>query len=163
MTVIEGATAEFTVALGSSAAQSVTVEYTTVDGSAVEGSDYNAASGPLTVAPRGTQTIRVETRDDSTPEEPETFTVTLSDTNQAILASATGTINDNDGQPPPPPPPPPPPTLSIEDAAASEGEDVVFTVTLAGTRDEDVEVAYTTADGTARPPPTTTPARVRHP
>ena len=62
--------------------------------------------------------------------------------------------------PPPPPPPPPPlpppppppslPTLSIEDAAVSEGAGrAVFTVTLSAESEDAVTVAYETSDGTA--------------
>ena len=148
--VTEGAIAVFTAALGSDAGQSVTVTYETVDGTAVADSDYTDTSGSLTLAPGETETISVVTIEDTTAEPAETFTVTLTDTGNVIVASATGTINDDDSAPPPPPPPPPPlPTLSIGNAAASEGNPVVFTVTLTGTRTGNVTIAYATADGSA--------------
>ncbi|MCY4509512.1 MAG: hypothetical protein OXG35_21490, partial [Acidobacteria bacterium] len=142
--VTEGATALFTAALGSDAGQSVTVTYETVDGTAVADSDYTDTSGSLTLAPGETETISVATIEDTTAEPAETFTVTLTDTGNVIVASATGTINDDDSAPPPPLP-----TLSIGNAAASEGNPVVFTVTLTGTRTGNVNVAYATADGSA--------------
>jgi len=58
------------------------VTYETVDGT--------AASGPLTFAPGETKTISVDTIDDDTAEETETFTVALTDTGNVIVASATG-------------------------------------------------------------------------
>ena len=148
-TVTEGDTAEFTAALGSNAGQSVTVTYDTVDGTAAAGSDYTDTSGPLTLAPGDTETISVDTIEDTTAEQTETFTVTLTDSSNVVVASATGTINDDDSAPPPPPPPPPLPTLSIDNAEASEGDVVEFTVTVSGTRTGDVAVSYSTADGSA--------------
>ena len=144
----EGEDVVFTVTLTGTRDEDVEVAYTTADGTATAPDDYAGTPGTLTFTPTvDVQTISVSTVDDTIEEANETFTVTLTSSDATVQdGSATGTINDDDE------PPPTLPTLTIEDAAANEGEDVVFTVTLTGTRDEDVEVAYTTADGTATAP-----------
>ena len=146
-TVEEGGTAAFEVTLSPASDQTVTVAYATADGTAVEASDYTAASGTLEFAPGEVMmTISVPTLEDDIEEETETFTVTLSNPSGATIedGAATGTIIDDDA-----PPPPPLPTLAIADAAAGEGDPAEFTVTLTGTRTGNVTVAYATADGSA--------------
>jgi hypothetical protein len=89
----------FTVTLSAASGQTVTVNYATANGTAIAGSDYNAASGTLTFAPGATtQTIAVAVRGDTTPESNETFTVNLSGAVNASIADAsgTGTIINND-------------------------------------------------------------------
>ena len=153
VTVTEGDPAVFTARLAGNAAQSVTVRYDTVDGTAVAGSDYTDTSGSLTLAPGGTETISVDTTEDTDAEPAEMFSVTLTDSGNVVVASATGTINDDDGVPPPPPPPPPPPlpilTFSDTSVEVEEGDAAEFTVTVSGTRTGDVTVSYSTADGSA--------------
>ena len=51
VTVEEGRTAEFEVTLDATSYLPVTVRYGTMDGTAVQGSDYNATSGDLTFSP----------------------------------------------------------------------------------------------------------------
>jgi len=62
-TVVEGATdLGFLVVLSETSASTVTVDYTTLDGTAVDGDDYQAASGQLSFAPgetRKTVTVSV--------------------------------------------------------------------------------------------------------
>ena len=145
--VEEGETAQFTVTLSQAANGAVTVEFQTNDGTAVAGDDYTGTSGTLTFTPtENSKTISVPTVEDTTDEETETFTVTLSNPSGATIqdGTATGTITDDDE-----PPPPPLPTLAIEDAEAEEGDPAEFTVTLSGTRTGNVTVDYGTADGTA--------------
>jgi hypothetical protein len=79
----------------------VSVDYATVDGDAVGGSDYTAASGTLTWPDglSGNQTISIAITDDNTVELSESFTVTLSNVSEATLganSSATVNIIDND-------------------------------------------------------------------
>ena len=87
------------------------------------------------------------TVEDDIQEQTESFTVNLSNPSGATIqdGTATGTINDDDddggGNTP---------TLSIADAAASEGDPVVFTVTLTGARTGSVTVSYATVGGTAQ-------------
>ena len=142
----EGEVLRFDVTLSRSSDTSVTVRYETADGTAIDGTDYDAASGTLTFGPGITQrTLEVQTREDATDEPNETFTVTLSDPNGAMLvdADAVGTIIDDDA------PAPPPLVLSISDASAVEGEVLSFGVTLSRPSGTPVTVRYETADGTA--------------
>ena len=89
----------FMVRLAATSGRTVTVQYGTADGTATAGTDYTAVSGTLTFrAGTTTATIDVPILDDSTGEEPETFTVTLSNATGAMVsdAAATGTIADDD-------------------------------------------------------------------
>ena len=79
--------------------------------------------------------------DDALDEDDETFTVTLSQPGNAILApdSSTGrmTIRDND----------PEPSVSVDDAVAFEGDALEFTVRLSPVSGRDVMVDWATSDG----------------
>mgnify|MGYP003544210014 FL=1 len=115
------------------AASTVTVNYTTANGSALAGQDYVAQSGILTFAAGVTQqNILVAVIGDSVVENSETFTVTLSDPSEgaSILdGSGTGTIADDDA------------SLSIAaasaDAAEGNADTTVFTFTVTRTGDTD--------------------------
>ena len=92
----------FTVSLSSPAGSQVTVNYATANGTAMEGSDYQSASGTLTFNPGQTsRQITVYVNGDSVKESNETFAVNLS---SAVGASITdgqglGTIQNDDGRP----------------------------------------------------------------
>ena len=145
----------FEVTLSTMSSNEVTVIYATSDGTALAGSDYEASSGTLTFPARSTasQTIRVPVLDDAADEaEAETFTLTLSAAQGAMLASGedtlavTGTIDDDD----------PAPELSIADATLEEADaDLQLTVSLRNAAAPElgsgrpVTVAYTVADVTA--------------
>ena len=93
----EGDDAEivFRVTLSAAASGPVTVRYATVDGTAVAGEDYEAASGTLTFAPGETErTVRVRVLDDAVEDSGETFRLVLSGPGGATLADpeALGTI-----------------------------------------------------------------------
>ena len=88
----------FGVRLDPASGRTVTVEYETADGTATAGADYTAARGTLTFRAGATAaTINVAILDDASAEEPEVFTVTLSNPAGATLsdASATGAITDD--------------------------------------------------------------------
>ena len=139
----EGGAAAFAVTLAGSTSLAVTVAYATADGTAVAGADYAAASGTLTFAPGdATATVSVALLADGVDEAEETFALQLSAPANATLAvsSAAGAIGDAD----------PPPALSVADARGTEGGAAAFAVTLAGSTERRVTVAYATADGTAR-------------
>jgi aryl-phospho-beta-D-glucosidase BglC (GH1 family)/ribosomal protein L35AE/L33A len=92
----------FTVTLSQASTSAVTVRYATANGTAIAGSDYNAASGTLTFAAGQTsKLVTVAVRGDTLAEAAETFKVQLSSAGGATIASGigTGTITDND-QPP---------------------------------------------------------------
>ncbi|MGH2341568.1 cellulase family glycosylhydrolase [Segnochrobactraceae bacterium EtOH-i3] len=109
----------FTVTLSEPADGPVTVSWSTADGTATAGSDYQAATGTLTFAAgETTKTIRIDAIGDAVVEGNETFTVTLSGPSGATLAtaSATGTIQNDDVAPSPVLP-----KLSINDVTVIEG------------------------------------------
>jgi hypothetical protein len=91
----------FTVTLDEAAPDSgVSMNYTTSDGTAtLANSDYQSASGSLTIPPGATTgTINVSIVGDTDVEADETFTVSLSSPVNGILgdSSATGTIINDD-------------------------------------------------------------------
>jgi chitinase len=139
----------FTVTLSKAASGPVSVAYATSNGTASAGSDYTAASGTVTFAAGETsKTIRVQVSGDTTVENNETLTLTLSAPSGATVgkATATGTITNDDTAPLP--------TLAIGDASFAEGSAATpgsgtFTVTLSAASASTVTVKYATADGTA--------------
>ncbi|MCI0353425.1 MAG: hypothetical protein L0099_00065, partial [Acidobacteria bacterium] len=104
-TVTEGdagtTNASFTVSLSAASGLSVSVDFTTLDGSATQPGDYTLTTGTLMI-PANTPSapILVPVVGDTAIEGNETFTVSLSLPVNATIAdgTATGTITDNDGQ-----------------------------------------------------------------
>jgi Calx-beta domain/Glucose / Sorbosone dehydrogenase len=148
-TVNEGNVATFQVSLNSTSTSTVTVDYTTADGTAKAPGDYTSTSGTLSFAPGETsKTITVPVAGDTIDEPDETFVVHLSNAVNVSIADGegTGTIADDD----------PAPSLSIDDATVNEGDSgsspMTFTVSLAGQTERTVTVSYGTADGTATAP-----------
>ena len=142
--------AAFTVTLSKPSTKTVTVGYSTANGTATAGSDYTAAAGTLTFAPGvTTQKVNVAVAGDTAVEPTETFTVKLANPGNATLgtATATGTITNDDAAPVAPP------TVSISTTAVSEGNSgtsaMAFTVSLSKATDKSVTVGYSTANGTA--------------
>jgi len=91
------ANAVFPVRLSAAQTQAVTVAYSTVNGTATAGADYQAASGTLTFNPGETnQTITVAILADAINEGTETFLAVLTNPTNATLAKsqATCTINE---------------------------------------------------------------------
>jgi Ca2+-binding RTX toxin-like protein len=101
-TVVEGLTSpqnlSYTVSLSGSSPQTITVQYSTANGTALAGSDYTATTGTLTFTPGVTsQTISIPILNDSVNEANETFTLKLTSPTNAILggtATVTTTITD---------------------------------------------------------------------
>jgi serine protease AprX len=102
----------FVIGLARPSTRAVTVTYATVDGTATQGADYQAAAGTLSFAPgERSKTVTVQVIGDDVVEPDETFSLQLSAASNASLAraQATATITNDDAATPPPPPPPPPP------------------------------------------------------
>ena len=138
----EGGTLAFAVTLDQASDAEVTVDYATANGTATAGEDYTAASGALTFSAGETsKTVSVASLTDTATEGDETFTLTLSNPSGATLGDgqATGTITEPEA----------PPALSVADAKANEGAELVFRVSLNQAADGAVTVDYATADGTA--------------
>jgi hypothetical protein len=101
-TVVEGLTSpqnlSYTVSLSGSSTQTITVQYSTANGTALAGSDYTTTTGTLTFTPGVTsQTISIPILNDSVNEANETFTLKLTSPTNAILggtATVTTTITD---------------------------------------------------------------------
>ena len=96
------ATVDFTVTLSRSASGTVSVDYTTQDGSATAGADYTTASDTLTFSSNQTsKTVSVTVLDDDHDDDGETFTLRLSNASGAAVVdgTATGTIENADPMP----------------------------------------------------------------
>jgi hypothetical protein len=140
------ASATFTVTLSAPSTQPVSVAYSTGNGTATAGSDFQAASGTLTFAPGQTsKTITVLVNGDRAGEPNETFVVNLSSPTNAIIidGQGAGTILDDE------------PRVSVSDVTKAEGKNgkttaFVFTVTLSAAYDQPVTVSFRTVDGTAK-------------
>ena len=109
-TLTEGDTGDtgtmtFTVTLAGRPSGDVTVEYTTLGGSATEGTDYEQKTGTLTFdlsAGEKVKTVEVKILGDDVFEGDEEFTVRLSnarigtDTVEMVKRDGTGTIDENE-------------------------------------------------------------------
>jgi Calx-beta domain len=150
VTVNEAAgTMSFTVTLSAASGQTVSVNYGSSNGTAVAGSDYTAASGTLTFAPGVvSQTITVPITNDTVYEPGETLYVNLSAPSNATIADGLGigTIIDND---------PVPTVSSVTAASATEGGNLVHTVTLSNASASRPRRAWTTTP--CRPSATASP------
>jgi Ca2+-binding RTX toxin-like protein len=141
------ASLDFNVTLAAASGRTVVVSYTTANGTAESESDYAATSGTLTFAPgETTKTISIATVADARDEDNETFSVTLSNVDGALIddGQAAGTITDDDA----------PPSLTVNDVTIAEpsAEGTLngnFTVTLSAASGKIVTVDYTTVAGTA--------------
>jgi ribosomal protein L35AE/L33A len=141
--------ANFTVSLSSASGQTVSVGYSTEDGTATAPADYTATGGSLVFTPgQVTKTVTVRVKGDTLDEIDETFTVNLADAVNAVIANGTGvgTITDDD----------PPPTVSVNNATVTEGDtgtiNANFTVTLSAASGKTITIDYATVDGTATAP-----------
>ena len=140
----EGESMTFTVSLGDAVQGGLTVTPSFTDVTAVEGTDYDENTTALTFTGTAneTQSFTVSTTEDAVLEGNETFTVglTVSGTTLSITATdtGTGTINNDDGA-----------TVTIDDASASEGDSLTFTVTLGEAVQGGLKVTPSFTDGTA--------------
>ncbi len=100
---VEGNSLSFDITLSNRSYQTVSVDYETVDGTATSGSDYTAiaktgisfSSGELN------KSVSVNTTPDDLAESNESFTVMLSNADNATITngSGTGTITNDDNRP----------------------------------------------------------------
>lgn len=126
--------------------RTVTVQYATSDGSAVAPGDYLQRSGVVTF-PAGTTeaAVSVPISGDALDEPHETFVISLSDPDWAVIGQgrATVTITDND----------PAPSVSVANIEFFEGDagttDAVFNLVLSTPSAQAANVSFSTADGTA--------------
>ncbi len=135
----------FTVTLSATNDSPVTVAFSTADGTALAGSDYEATSGTLTFAGGSTesQLVTVTILGDTVDESDESFSLVLSSPENASIAqgTATGNITNDDVH-----------IITISPTTQAEGDvqnTMLFTVTLSQASSNDITVAYATQDGTA--------------
>ena len=91
--------ATFTVSLSQASAKDISFNYATSNGTATAGSDYTSTSGSLTISAGQTSgTFNVPILADSTDENNETVTLTLSNATNSTFSddTATLTITDDD-------------------------------------------------------------------
>lgn len=145
----------FPVTISADPGTAVTIQYTTIVGSASPGSDYQTKTNSITFNPGGplTQNIAITILGDTLNEATETFSVQISGvqpTGAATIAddTATGTITDNDTAVP---------SVSIADVSAvTEGNSgtttVTLTISLSGPSGRTLTIPYNTTSGTATAP-----------
>jgi hypothetical protein len=149
VTVTEGVnpTATLQICASSTSTSPITVTYTTSNVSAMSGSDYTTTTATATI-PAGQTCVNVTVPivNDTNPETPETFNVTLSNPSGATINDGTGvvTILDNDNVSTPP-------TLSINDVIVTEGTNPTATLQIcaSSTSTSPITVTYTTSNGSA--------------
>lgn len=82
----------FQVLLSKQSTNTITVDFHTIDGSAMSNTDYNSSIGTITFSSGETiKTIQVQIRGDYVLESDEVFTVGLSNPVNAVLSSTAGT------------------------------------------------------------------------
>ncbi|HXU35479.1 MAG TPA: LamG-like jellyroll fold domain-containing protein, partial [Blastocatellia bacterium] len=137
----------FLVTLSNPSAGTITVDFTTQNGSAAQPGDYTLNNGTLTFVPGDTEeTITVLVNGDTTFESNETFFVNLmNNSSNAVISDGQGlgTITNDDSAP----------TFSIDDVTHNEGNtgttSYTFTVTKTGSTALNSAVNFTTVDGSA--------------
>lgn len=139
--------AVFSVRLSGPSSRVVTVDFTTLDGTAQAGTDYTAQTGTLTFPLGSTeQTISVPVVGDTIFERTEFFSVVLSAIQDAVLTDSQGqgTIVNDDRLPP---------TAYIGDVTVTEGNSgtvlAIFPVGLSTDSTQEVVIQFNTVDGTA--------------
>ncbi|MDE5096469.1 MAG: sodium:calcium exchanger, partial [Trichodesmium sp. St11_bin5] len=142
---------EFEVRLNNPSSQTVKVNYTTVDGNAKSGKDYQKKSGVVTFKPGETKkSINISILGDTFYENTELFEVKLTRAQNAELPAdprkqyGAAIILDNDELP----------KISIGDAKMTEAnrgkKNMEFAVRLNNPSDQTVKVNYASVDGTAK-------------
>lgn len=146
LTVAENVgTANLTVTRTGFGNQTVTVQATTANGTALAGSDYTTVSILVTIpAGQFTQTVAIPILDDVIAETSESFTTQLSTPTNAQIGAAgtsTVTITDNESAP----------ALSVASISIQENVGTTqITVTLVGASSQVVSVNYATSNVVAQ-------------
>ncbi len=138
---------DLTVTVSPAPTAQIVIPYSTVDGTAVAGADYEAAQGELTFeAGETTHTLTVAVLDDTTDEAEENFFVNLTAPGGTTLEGGRGTITILDDDPAP--------FLTVADTSVTEGNSgstsAVFTLSLSQASGRSIRVGYATANGTAQ-------------
>ena len=137
---------DLTIRLSTASSHPIAVSYSTANGVAVTGSDYQAASGTVTFeAGQTSKTISVLVNGDRVGEANESFLVNLSQASDGALigdGQGVATIVDDE------------PRVSINDVARNEGHSgsgaFTFTVSLSSSSTAAIQVPFSTANASAR-------------
>jgi chitinase len=139
-------TASLAVSLSAPSGKTISVPYTTADGTALAPGDYHATSGTLVLAPgQASAQVDVQIVGDVVDEDDQTFLVRLGTPVAATVnrGEATATIVDDDA----------PPAVSVSDAGVLEGDagttPMHFVISLSAVSEKTVTVRFATSDGTA--------------
>jgi hypothetical protein len=123
----QNTSATFTVALSEPSNQTVSVNYTTLNSSAISGEDFVATSGTLSFAPGATtKTFSVEIIGDAENESDEIFRLELSDPVGAVLDLSGSVIKGYQALH----------TITNDDAVTNVNDDPTGAVTISGTASE---------------------------
>jgi hypothetical protein len=132
-------TADFLVSLSEAFATSTTLDFATLDGSALAGEDFVARSGEVTFAAGQTEaTVSIRLENDRKVEPGETFGLEVD--GAGISATGLARVLDDDGRQP---------LFSIEGGESQESGYMTFTVRLSEPAPAAVTVDYQTFDGSA--------------
>lgn len=139
-----GQTVNVPVTLSETSPRTITVDYTTQNGTAKAGSDYVSQTGTLRFNPGTTQqTVQIQIIGDGVFEPDETLKLTFSNPANAQLGAIASSVTVQNDDPPPLTLAPLTVDENIADGMA------VLTVQLAAASSDDVSVNYVTADDTA--------------
>ena len=136
------------VSLGGPAIAPVSINYSSVDGTAIASTDYVPTSGTITFAPGETEkTFSVSLTNDTLDENTETVILRISSTNNGVPLGEPNisvlNIEDDD----------PAPTLKISDSRVPEGGTgtvyAIFTISLSAPSGRSVSAQVETRPGTA--------------
>ena len=145
MIVNEGSVARVIISLSQPSSNDVSFQILTNDQSATAGLDYSAKSGTRVIAAgENEKTIWIPTAQDTEVEGSETFTLELSNANNAVIIDGNGliTIADDDSSGALP-------TLNIADSVTTEGRFVRFDLSLTAPAAQAVSFMFNTISGSA--------------
>lgn len=137
----------FTVTSSNAITNSLAVNYSTADGTAANGPDYQSKSGSVTIpAGQTSASVTILVNGDATAEGDETFLVNLSNPGQVVIGKGkgTGTILNDDGAVPA--------TFEFNQSNYDVNEDLgslTLTVARSGDTSSAGSVDYATVDGAA--------------
>jgi gliding motility-associated-like protein len=140
--ITEGEQSTYTITLngtpGGSILNPVSIKYSTTDGTAISPADYTSSGGTF-IFPAGsvvgtTKTFTVQTINDNLGEPDESYTANLSDiSGRALLGNPAvqTTITDVNA-----------PSVTLTDASALEGINIIFPVRLSNPSTTDIQLVY---------------------
>jgi hypothetical protein len=141
----EGDNVRFTVDLSNPSGEDISVTLNLTDETATGGTDYNNSNIRVTI-PAGSTSVNVDvpTIADIIDEDNETFVIGIGSVNAGtvnanISDKGKGTINDDDNAP----------LITINDASATEGDNIQFTVSLSNPSATDITITFGLMDRTA--------------